>query len=412
MAVEVPADIREQFEALVADTVEVLPEEEFVRKLLTARRERRPLVVKCGYDPTAPDLHIGHAITLWKLKQFQDFGHQVVFLVGDFTAMIGDPSGRNSMRPPLSPAAVKANAQTYIDQVGTILDTERVQLRFNSEWCNALALPDVIRLASQITVARLLERDDFAARYANNDPISLHEFLYALIQGYDSVALRADIELGGTDQKFNLMVGRDLQRAYGQQPQVTMTLPLLVGLEDVDKMSKSKGNAIGIRERPFEMFSRLMSGVDGIIVPYFRLLRLGTANEIDELERGMRAGSLNPRDAKAEMAQRVVARFHDAGAAQAAREEWFRVVGARGGWEVPADVPEYRIAGGAAYVPLLDLLVDAGACKSKGEVRRLIRGGGLAVEGRRIDDESETLAAGPPRVLKVGKHRWLRVRFD
>lgn len=409
MTFKAPSAIREEFELLTSGIEEVLPLEEFARKLARARETRQPLIVKCGYDPTAPDLHIGHAVTLFKLRQFQDLGHRVVFLVGDFTAMIGDPTGRKSTRPPLTPEEVRANAQTYVDQVRSILDIERLELRFNSEWCNPLTLPEVVRLASQITVARLLEKDDFRQRYAANDPISLHEFLYALIQGYDSVALQADIELGGTDQKFNLMVGRDLQRAYGQEPQVAMTLPLLVGLDGVEKMSKSKGNAVGIREEPVAMFSKLMSGVDAIILPGLRLLTDMPKEEIAAVERGIADGALNPRDAKAEMARRVVARFHGAKAAARAYDEWFRVVASHGAWQPPEHMPEHTVAPADLPRPYVDLLVDASVCASKSEARRLIRGGGLYVDGQRINDEKAALQTGPPRILKAGKHRWLRV---
>lgn len=405
----VPSDLQEEFAQLISGTEEVLPLEELAQKLIRSRREGRPLVVKCGYDPTAPDLHIGHALTLWKLRQFQEFGHQVVFLVGDFTARIGDPTGRKTTRPPLSEEEVRANAQTYVDQVSAILDTRRIQLRFNSEWLNDLRMPEVVRLASQITVARLLEKEDFRQRYAQQDPISLHEFLYSLVQGYDSVALRADVEVGGTDQKFNLMVGRDLQRAYGQEPQVTMTLPLLVGLEGTDKMSKSKGNAIGIREVPNNMFALLMSGVDAIIVPYLRLLVGVDETTLAELDRAMQEGRTNPRDAKADMAERVVARFCGTEQAALAREEWFRVVAGRPKWEVPDELPEYRVASDRLPLPVADLLVEAGACESKGEVRRLIRGGGLSVDGERIGDERAVVAPGPSRVFKVGKKKWLRL---
>jgi tyrosyl-tRNA synthetase len=367
-----------------------------------------PLHVKAGFDPTAPDLHLGHTVLLTKMRRFQDFGHQVTFLIGDFTTLIGDPSGRNVTRPALSPEEIQANARTYEAQVFKVLDQGRTRIDFNSRWLSKLTAEDIVRLSAHYTVARMLERDDFSKRYKAGVPISIHEFLYPLAQGYDSVAMRADVELGGTDQKFNLLVGRTLQEAYGQEPQVVMTMPLLVGTDGVNKMSKSLGNYIGITEDPDSMFGKLMSISDELMWRYYELLSFRPLSDLAELRR-QAAGGRNPRDIKLELAGEIVGRFHDAAAAERAHRNFTARVSEKA---VPQDLPLRVIPVDGAGLRLANLLKEAGLAGSTSEANRKIEEGAVRVDGARVSDRSVTFKAGAEHVLQVGAKRFARVRLE
>ena len=388
-------------------TVEVISGEELSRKVAASAREKRPLRVKAGFDPTAPDLHLGHTVLIQKLKHFQEAGHQVVFLIGDFTGMIGDPSGKSETRKALTREDVERNAVTYKEQIFKILDPERTEVRFNSEWLSPLRIEEMVRVAAQMTVARMLERDDFRKRYEEERPISIHEFLYPLFQGYDSVALRADVEFGGTDQKFNLLVGRDLQRAYGQEPQVVMTTPLLVGLDGVNKMSKSLGNYVGITEPPETIFGKMMSVSDGLMVMYYELLSdIGVA-ELAALKEGLSDGSRHPMDAKIALAREIVARFHGAAAARVA-EDGFR--GRFSRKEFPDDARRVELAADDGTPDLATLVSRvSGSFTSKSAARRLIAQGGVEVNGERATDPSVLLPSPAEIRLKIGKKEFVIV---
>lgn len=399
-------DIERQLAHITRGTVEVIQREELVEKL----RRGKPLRVKCGFDPTAPDLHLGHTVLMHKLRHFQELGHEVIFLIGDFTGLIGDPTGRTETRPPLSREELEKHAETYRRQVSKILDPARTRMERNSRWLGGLTGEEVIRLASKMTVARMLERDDFQKRYGEGRPISIHEFLYPLLQGYDSVALEADVELGGTDQKFNLLVGRELQRDFRQEPQVVITLPLLAGTDGKLKMSKSYGNHIGIDEPPEEIYGKLMSISDDLMLSYYELLSEVPAGELELMRREMEAGHLNPRDAKAGLAQELTRRYWGAEAAEAAARRFDQVHRAR---EVPAEVPEPAVAlrprtPGRAWLPAL--LVAAGLARSNADARRLIRGGGVRVDGEAVRDEELELPADREHLLQVGKRRFARIK--
>jgi len=383
---------------------EILVESELAERL----GEGRPLRIKAGFDPTAPDLHLGHTVLLNKLRQFQDLGHEAIFLIGDFTGMIGDPTGKNVTRKPLSRDEVIENARTYESQIFKILDPEKTLVMFNSSWMNDMDAADLIQLASRHTVARMLEREDFSKRYGSGQPIAIHEFIYPLVQGYDSVALRADVELGGTDQKFNLLVGRQLQESYGQKPQVVLTMPILEGLDGVQKMSKSLGNYIGIAEAPDEMFGKLMSVSDMLMWRYFELLSFRSLAEIDALRRRVEDG-LNPRDVKFELGREIVARFHSPADAERAQENF--IARFRQG-VMPEDMPEVRMAAGAEGKPLANVLRDAGLTSSTSEALRMIRQGAVRIDGSRIDDPQLRLQAGTNCVCQVGKRRFARVLLD
>lgn len=380
---------------------EVLPEDGLVAKL----KQGRPLIVKAGFDPTAPDLHIGHTVLINKMRQFQQLGHDVVFLIGDFTGMIGDPSGRSAVRPPLSPDEIKANAATYEAQIFKILDKEKTRVEFNSTWMGQMDAAGLIRLAARHTVARMLERDDFNKRYAGGQPISIHEFLYPLVQGYDSVQLEADVELGGTDQKFNLLVGRQLQQDYGQEPQVVMTTPLLEGLDGVQKMSKSLNNYIGITDSPGEMFGKIMSISDELMWRYFDVLSFRSLDDIAELRRSVEAGS-NPRDAKFELGMEIVARFHNEALAENAKAEFISRFqqGA-----MPDDISEIALQSQGGQMGIAHLLKGAGLVSSTSEAFRMIDQGAVRIDGQRIEDRSLQVAAGSSNVYQVGKRRFARV---
>lgn len=382
---------------------ELLVESELVEKLKTGC----PLRVKAGFDPTAPDLHLGHTVLINKLKHFQDLGHQVIFLIGDFTGMIGDPSGKNVTRPPLSRDQVLANAATYKEQVFKILDPEKTEVVFNSTWFETLGASGMIRLAAQHTVARMLERDDFAKRYGNGQPIAIHEFLYPLCQGYDSVALKSDVELGGTDQKFNLLVGRELQKHYGQAPQCVLTVPLLEGLDGVNKMSKSLGNYIGIYEAPQEIFGKLMSISDTLMWRYYDLLSFKSESEIARFKQEAADGK-NPRDIKVALAQEIVARFHNQAAAEAALAD-FEARFRQGA--IPDEMPEFTLAAeDAAGLPILQALKQASLTASTSEAIRMIEQGGVKADGEKVSDKTLRLPAGTTVVLQVGKRKFARVK--
>ena len=385
---------------------ELLPENEWVRKLARSEATGVPLRIKLGLDPTAPDIHLGHTVVLNKLRQLQDLGHQVIFLIGDFTSLIGDPSGRNTTRPPLTPEQVKVNAETYYKQASLVLDPARTEIRYNSEWCDALGARGMIQLASRYTVARMMERNDFHDRFHAGTSISVHEFLYPLMQGYDSVALKSDLELGGTDQKFNLLMGRHLQAEYGQEPQCILTMPLLEGLDGVDKMSKSKNNYIGISEPGNTMFGKLMSISDDLMWKYFTLLSFRPLDEIAVLKAECAAGR-NPRDAKVMLAQEIVTRFHSAAAAEAALVDFTNR--ARGG--VPDDIPEVELSlADGAPLGIGALLKQAGLVASTSEANRLIDQGGIRVNSDAVSDKGLKLGAGE-YVVQVGKRKFAKVRL-
>lgn len=401
---EVTPEIKEAMATIARGTDTLLIESELEQKLARAKATGTKLRCKLGLDPTAPDIHVGHTVVLNKLRQLQDLGHTVIFLIGDFTAAIGDPTGRNTTRPPLSPEQIKVNAETYLEQAAHVIDIEKAEVRWNSEWCNQLGATDLIQLASRYTVARLLERDDFAKRFAEQLPIAVHELIYPLMQGYDSVALHADLELGGSDQRFNLLVGRELQRQYGQEPQCILTMPLLVGLDGVNKMSKSKHNYIGITESADEMFGKVMSISDTLMWDWYNLLSLKSNAAIAELKSECENGR-NPRDAKVLLAKEIVARFHDEKAADAAEAEFnnrFRA-GA-----VPSDIPEVNVAAPDGEIGIARLIKEAGLCPSTGEANRNIDQGGVRLEGERISDRGLKVKPGT-YTLQVGKRRWAKV---
>jgi tyrosyl-tRNA synthetase len=397
-------DVAQQLAVFKRGADELLVESEVAKKLARGT----PLRIKLGLDPTAPDIHLGHTVVLNKMRQMQDMGHHVIFLIGDFTSMIGDPSGRNDQRPPLSREQIEANAKTYHAQASKVLDPERTEIRYNSEWSEPLGAAGMIKLAAKYTVARMLERDDFAKRFAGQQSIAIHEFLYPLMQGYDSVALEADIELGGTDQKFNLLVGRELQRHYGQEPQCILTMPLLVGLDGIDKMSKSKGNYIGITEAPAEMFGKLMSVSDVLMWSYFELLSFRSLEEIALLKHECDGGR-NPRDAKVMLAKEIVARFHSPTAADAALAEFearFR------DGAMPEDMAEVTLATAGAGLPIAQLAKQAGLVESTSEALRLIAQRGLKVDGDVVADKALVLPAGKTFVVQAGKRKFARVTLN
>ncbi|TEI18656.1 tyrosine--tRNA ligase [Pseudomonas aeruginosa] len=391
--------VEEQLALIQRGADEILVEAELVAKL----KRGQPLRIKAGFDPTAPDLHLGHTVLINKLRQFQDLGHQVIFLIGDFTGMIGDPSGKSVTRPPLTREQVLENAETYKSQVFKILDPAKTEVAFNSTWMDQLTPADFIRLASQYTVARMLERDDFSKRYASNQPIAIHEFLYPLVQGYDSVALKADVELGGTDQKFNLLMGRELQRAYGQEAQVILTMPLLKGLDGVKKMSKSLGNYIGIQEAPGVMYSKLVSIPDTLMWRYFELLSFRSLDEIDSFRKDVEAGA-NPRDIKIKLAEEIVARFHGEEAAASAHKS----AGNRlKEGELPEDLPEIELSS-PEDMPVASVLNKAGLVKNAAAARDLLGAGSVKVDGQ-VVDRTFMLALGETRVFQAGKKAFARI---
>jgi tyrosyl-tRNA synthetase len=393
--------VREAMAISLRGCDELLPEAEWLRKLARSEATGVPLRIKLGLDPTAPDIHLGHTVVLNKMRQLQDLGHTVIFLIGDFTSMIGDPSGRNTTRPPLTAEQIKANAETYYKQASLVLDPQKTEIRYNSEWSDALGARGMIQLAAKYTVARMMERDDFTKRFKAGTPISIHEFLYPLMQGYDSVALKADLELGGTDQKFNLLMGRHLQQEYGQEPQCILTMPLLEGLDGVEKMSKSKGNYVGITEPANEMFGKLMSISDTLMWRYYELLSFRSMDEIRRLKAECEAGR-NPRDAKVMLAQEIVTRFHSAKAAEEALADFNNR--ARGG--IPDEIPEVSLSG--APLGIGALLKQAGLVGSSSEGLRMVEQGGVRIDGTPVSDKGLKVEAGT-YVVQVGKRKFARV---
>lgn len=407
------AEIKAELDLIRKGAAEIINEEDLAEKLRRSRREKRPLRVKLGTDPSCPDIHLGHTVVYRKLKQFQDLGHEVYFLIGDFTGRIGDPTGRSATRRPLTKEEVEANAQTYREQIFKILDPARTKIVFNSQWLAPLTFEDVLELASHYTVARMLERDDFARRFADEKPIGLHEFFYPLMQGYDSVALKADVELGGTDQKFNLLVGRELQREYGQDPQVALMMPLLVGTDGLQKMSKSLGNYIGINEPPGEMYGKVMSIPDEVMVLYFELTTDLSPAEVRRIEEGLKAGRMHPREVKRRLARELVSLYHGREAAERAEEEFDRIFKRR---EVPEEVPEVEIRpeelSQQGTIWAVRLLARVGLAPSHGEARRLIEQGGVRLDGAPLLDPNAEVRIEDGLVLQVGKRRFVKVRFQ
>jgi len=393
--------IKEQIAELTRGTEEVLPEGGLEAKL----KEGRTLVVKAGFDPTAPDLHIGHTVLINKMRQFQQFGHDVVFLIGDFTGMIGDPSGKNATRPALSPEEIKVNAETYAQQIFKILDEDKTRVEFNSTWMGKMGAEGLIKLAGHHTVARMLERDDFSKRYKGGEPISIHELLYPLVQGYDSVALKADVELGGTDQKFNLLVGRQLQQDFGQKPQIVITTPLLEGLDGVQKMSKSLGNYIGITEAPGDMFGKIMSISDDLMWRYFEVLSFRSLADINALKKSV-ADGMNPRDAKFELGEEIVARFHSEADAADAKQEF---VSRFQQGAMPEQIPEVTLASQDGKLGIAHLLKGAELVSSTTDAFRMIKQGAVKIDGQRVEDRALHLDAGTTHVYQVGKRKFARV---
>lgn len=398
--------VQEQMDIIKASAVEVFPEEELLRKLEKSYREKKPLVVKLGCDPSKPDLHIGHSVVLKKLRQFQDLGHKAVLIVGDFTAMIGDPSGRSKTRPSLTLEETRINGQTYLEQATKILSTSNLEIRYNSEWLGKMNFVDVILLASKYTVAQILERDDFAKRYQSNLPISIHELLYPLAQAMDSVAIRADVELGGTDQKFNLIVGREIQKAYEQEPQCIVLSPILEGTDGVEKMSKSLGNYIALTDSPREMFGKVMSIPDELIIKYFEYGAFASREEVDEMEKGLKSQTVHPKNAKVETAKRIVALYYDKETSDAAYEEFERIFVKK---DKPDEVETFIIENPDSISSIVDVLLISGLSPSKKEARRIIEQGGVYVDGKRVSDAFANVDFSTKRLIKYGKRKFLYV---
>ncbi len=399
-------ELERQLELIKRGAVDILLLEDLMKKLKRSIETNQPLRVKAGFDPTAPDLHLGHTVLIQKLKHFQELGHQVIFLIGDFTGMVGDPSQKSETRRAMSREEILENAGTYEKQIYKILDPEKTIIDFNSRWLGELGSEGMLRLTAQYTVARMLERDDFAKRFAQNRPISIHEFMYPLLQGYDSVALEADVELGGTDQKFNLLVGRDLQRAYGQEPQVILTIPLLEGTDGVKKMSKTEGNYIGIDEPPREIYGKVMSISDELMWRYYELLSDTSVEELQKLRRKAAEGSENPRNIKARLAREMVARFHGEEAAMAAEKEFVRMFQSKG---LPDEVPQFRVNWDGEKMWLPHITTSAGMTKSTSEAKRLISQGAVYVNDRKIKDTDASLDGSEEYLIKVGKRRVARI---
>jgi len=401
--------VEKQMEIIKRGVVEIVPEEELVAKLERSVKTGVPLHIKLGLDPTAPDIHLGHTVVLQKIRQFQDLGHRTTIILGDFTARIGDPTGRSETRKQLTEQQVLENAKTYERQIFKVLDPEKTTLTFNSKWLAPLTFAQIIELAAKYTVARMLERDDFAKRFKEGHPISVHEFFYPLMQGYDSVALRADVELGGTDQKFNLLMGRTLQKEYGQEPQVALMMPIIEGTDGVQKMSKSLGNYIGIDEKPEEMYGKTMSIPDELMIRYFELLTPVPMDEVNRIAAGLESGELHPRDVKMRLAREIVSFYHGSDAAHRAEEEFKRVFQQH---DVPVDMPTFSVPAdmledGMVWMP--KLLQQAGLCSSTSEARRLIQQGAVRVDGEKLDHPEQKFKPEPGMVIKAGKRKFLRI---
>jgi tyrosyl-tRNA synthetase len=394
----------EQLRIIKRGVVEILLEEELLKKLERSFETSTPLKIKAGFDPTAPDIHLGHTVLLEKMRQFQDLGHEIIFLIGDFTGTIGDPTGKSEIRKPLTRDEVLENAETYKEQAFRVLDPEQTKVVFNSEWMAKMTATDLIRLSAKHTVARMMEREDFSKRYKSNQPIGIHEFIYPLIQGYDSVVLKSDVELGGTDQRFNMLVGRELQKEQGTTPQIILMMPLLEGLDGVNKMSKSLGNYIGISEAPKEIFGKIMSVTDDLMIRYYELLSHISIDEFNALKEGIKNGSLHPMEAKKSLASEIVERYHSSESAVKAREEFENIFKNKG---LPDDIPEFRLESREdIWIP--GIMKEAGIAKSTGEAIRLIKQGGVSVDHEKWPDPDKKLTAGE-HLLKVGKRRFLRI---
>ena len=398
--------INEQMDLIKRGTVEIIPEEELVQKLEKSIKENKPLKIKLGCDPTRPDLHLGHSVVLRKLAQFQQLGHQAILIIGDFTGMIGDPSGRNSSRPPLSFEEARANGKSYFEQASKILDKEKTKIVHNSEWLGKMTFEDVIKLSSKYTVARMLERDDFTKRYKNGIPISIHEILYPLAQAMDSVAIESDVELGGTDQKFNLLVGRDIQREFGIAPQVIITMPLLVGTDGVEKMSKSYDNYIGINDSPKDIYGRTLSIPDNLIYTYFELATDVSNDELNKIKEDLSNQQVNPRDIKRALARKLVEMYHSKQAAVDAENEFDNIFVKKG---LPDEIPEFQFEDGINEIDILDLIVKVGFAPSKGEARRLVTQGGVTINGEKISDFKAVINLENEFILKVGKRNFIKI---
>ena len=397
--------LNEQMDLIKRGSFEIIPEDELVKKLENSLKKGTPLNIKLGCDPSRPDLHIGHSVVLRKLAHFQELGHQAILIIGDFTGMIGDPSGRNVTRPSLSLEETRENGQSYFEQASKILHREKTKIVHNSEWLGKMNFEDVIRLSSKYTVARMLERDDFTKRYKSGEPISLHELLYPLAQAMDSVAIKSDVELGGTDQKFNLLVGRDIQREFGVEPQVILTLPLLVGTDGVEKMSKSYNNYIGISEAPNEMFGKTLSIPDELIYTYFELATNVSNKELSEIKNQLDGRKVNPRDLKRHLARVLIRMYHNQQAAEEAEKEFDKIFIQK---EVPDDIPEIKLDNGTE-ISILDLIVKVKFAPSKGEARRLVAQGGVSIDGERINDINAQITIDKTKVLKVGKRKFIKI---
>ncbi len=399
--------LNEQMDIICSGAHEVLPQEELAQKIERSLKTQKQLTIKLGCDPSRPDLHLGHAVVLGKMRQFQDLGHLAVLLVGDFTGVIGDPTGRSKTRPALTIEETRQNGQSYMEQATHVLSKERLKMVFNSEWLGKLSAYEVIGLTAKFTVAQMLERDDFSKRYKAGEAISIHEFLYPLAQGYDSVALEADVELGGTDQKFNLLVGRELQRSYGKEPQCILTMPILEGTDGVEKMSKSLGNYIGLTESPREMFGKTMSIPDTLIASYFRYGAFAEEAAVQAMAQGLADGSVHPRNAKVQAAMGIVARYHGADAANAAFEEFERMFVKK---DVPDEIEEIVLDIASNPALVVDILAAASLAPSKGEARRLIQGGGVSIDGERVQEITATVDVSQQRLFKVGKRKFLKIQ--
>lgn len=397
--------IDEQMEIIKRGTSEIIPEDEVIEKLKKAEKENKPLNVKLGCDPTRPDLHLGHSVVLRKLAQFQQLGHQAILIIGDFTGMIGDPSGRNATRPPLTFEQARENAKSYWEQASKILDPKKTKIVYNSDWLGKMNFEDVIRLASHYTVARMLERDDFTKRYKSGVPISMHEILYPLAQAYDSVAIESDIELGGTDQKFNLLVGRDIQREFGLEPQAILTMPLLVGTDGTEKMSKSYDNYIGIDDTPQDIFGKTLSIPDNLIYTYYELTTDVSLEKLEEIKKTLEDGKTNPRDIKRELAKTLVTMYHNEEAAQKAEQEFDKIFIKK---DIPDDIPELEVEKSKS-TSIMDLIVDVNFASSKGEARRLVQQGGVSLDGNKITDIGFEITFVGEQILKVGKRKFIKL---
>ena len=398
--------LNEQMDILRTGVAEIFPEDEIVKKIERSITTKKPLIIKLGCDPSRPDLHIGHAVVLRKLRSFQDLGHQAILIVGDFTGMIGDPTGKSKTRPALSLEETRANGLSYFDQASYILSESNLTIKYNSEWLSTMSFADIIKLAAQYTVAQMLERDDFSKRFHANEPLSIHEFLYPLAQAMDSVAIKSDIELGGTDQKFNLIVGREIQKAYGVEPQGIIIMPILEGTDGIEKMSKSLGNYIAITDTPREMFGKVMSIPDTLITRYYQYAAMESESKTKELSIGLAQGSIHPRQAKVDTAMGVVAVYHGKEAGQAAFEEFERIFVKK---DLPDIVDERSISELGSNPLIVDVLAHTGMVTSKGEARRLIQGGGVSIDGEKISDISQTVDISNPRIIKAGKRKFLKI---